>query len=47
MSEFVWPCDKRIAHGPHKIETKSGWYTCPGVRAHPNTMIGRPGDGDS
>ncbi len=32
MVEFEWPCDLRIAHGPHG--------DCPGVKAHPATMIG-------
>lgn len=33
MSEFKWPCDRRVAHKPHG--------NCPGVKAHPNTMIGK------
>ena len=32
LTGFVWPCEKRIAHDRHD--------DCPGVRAHPNTMIG-------
>jgi hypothetical protein len=32
---FQWPCGRRVAHGPHG--------KCPGVKAHPNTMIGRSG----
>lgn len=32
MARFEWPCDRREAHGPHD--------GCPGVKAHPNTMIG-------
>ena len=32
VSEFEWPCDRRVAHGPH--------LTCPGVDAHPLTMAG-------
>ena len=45
--EFTWPCDKRKAHGPHKHdcgECRSldceGCVDCPGVKAHPHTMIG-------
>lgn len=46
MKEFDWPCDLRIAHGPHVIVTSEGVRRsrikkCPGVRAHPDTMIGR------
>jgi hypothetical protein len=62
VAEFQWPCDKRIAHGPHIIELdhstpqrvtdfvvvtedgkgfKGPYRSCPGVRAHPDTMIGR------
>ena len=33
MVEFDWPCELRIAHGPHA--------GCGGVKAHPSTMIGR------
>lgn len=32
LSAFVWPCEKRTAHEPHD--------DCPGVKAHPLTMIG-------
>lgn len=45
---FQWPCSKREAHGPHQIERRDWavegdlWkVSCPGVRAHPDTMIGR------
>lgn len=51
MNEFEWPCDKRIAHGPHDRTPLDGYYVggngittekrCPGVKAHPDTMIGR------
>jgi hypothetical protein len=48
VTEFKWPCDLRIAHGPHKVEisllTGPGAfeeYDCPGVKAHPDTMIGK------
>lgn len=30
--QYAWPCDLRIAHGRHD--------DCPGVPAHPDTMIG-------
>lgn len=46
--DFQWPCDLRIAHGPHPIRyyslstRKVKERECPGVRAHPNTMIGHP-----
>ena len=29
---FQWPCEKRTAHDAHD--------DCPGVKTHPNTMIG-------
>lgn len=32
LSGFRWPCERRTAHGPHD--------GCPGVAAHPLTMIG-------
>ena len=32
LRAFVWPCEKRTAHEPHG--------DCPGVKAHPRTMIG-------
>ena len=32
LDRFEWPCDLRIAHGGHD--------DCPGVSAHPLTMIG-------
>lgn len=63
--EFEWPCDRRVAHGPHLIEwidTEAAHdcdgteescvancpvpipvhqnFDCPGVLAHPATMIG-------
>ncbi len=52
MSDFKWPCDRRVAHGPHAVPCSQHGtrYTlcdfdcdieCPGVKAHPNTMIGR------
>jgi hypothetical protein len=51
--DFDWPCDLRVAHGPHEVEIegimlptvppKPMMRECPGVKAHPNTMIGRPG----
>lgn len=68
MTDVDWPCDRRDAHGPHRVE----WTDtvpehdpacdgnpercsstcpipvpvlivddCPGVKAHPATMIGR------
>lgn len=45
LSEFEWPCDKRRAHGPHEVVERTGpqdWELseCPGVLAHPATMIG-------
>ena len=43
MDEFEWPCYKRHAHGPHEVEaeTDDDWnWDCPGVKAHPATMIG-------
>lgn len=45
--DYPWPCDLRIAHGPHENPVVNGETvivgetTCPGVAAHPNTMIGR------
>lgn len=55
MTRFEWPCDLRVAHGPHTITDttrlkqmfrREGFGTplrfdCPGVRAHPDVMIGR------
>lgn len=53
MSEFQWPCEKRTAHEAHPIYGEMVLQTgdgkehpivvgqCPGVKAHPNTMIGR------
>lgn len=52
LGEFGWPCDLRTAHGPHVLVTEeihdaSGRLLatraedCPGVGAHPDTMIGR------
>ena len=32
LSGFRWPCERRTAHSPHD--------GCPGVAAHPLTMIG-------
>lgn len=43
MSEFEWPCHKRTAHGPHEVwatDFDATDYKCPGVPAHPDTMIG-------
>lgn len=48
---FEWPCDKRRAHGPHDpvpcaIHSPNpalrcrDCFMCPGVKAHPATMIG-------
>ena len=56
---FEWPCDPRIAHGPHSLRNLKmdvappppgssvpvlrgvlGEVDCPGVKAHPATMIG-------
>ena len=47
MSDFNWPCPRREAHGPHRPKRTNELghtyqFDCPGVRAHPNTMIGRP-----
>lgn len=44
--EYDWPCWKTGAHGPHEIidglcEVAGEPRICPGVKAHPNTMIGR------
>lgn len=53
MDDFEWPCEKRTAHGPHLVEcgeeSTCGLdifdcdddHNCPGVKAHPDTMIGR------
>ena len=51
MNDYNWPCDLRIAHGPHDIRNERlsdvlapgdlPFRKCPGVQAHPNTMIGR------
>jgi len=43
--KFEWPCAKRIAHGEHEIEDHGevmeyGRSFCPGVAAHPATLIG-------
>lgn len=39
VTGFEWPCHRRDAHGPHD----RAWIDpCPGVKAHPATMIGRP-----
>ncbi len=32
LSVFAWPCEKRTQHDPHD--------DCPGLKAHPSTMIG-------
>lgn len=34
---WVWPCDRRDAHGPHE---PLAWVECEGVPAHPATMAG-------
>lgn len=45
--EFEWPCDREYAHGPHSLReprtlsTQDIGLDCPGVKAHPNTMIGK------
>lgn len=46
MADHDWPCDRRDAHHPHEIDTyeeqqRTGLLLCPGVGAHPATMIGR------
>lgn len=52
IEKFDWPCDKRIAHGPHQIDDFDflemapltdglSQSQCPGVLAHPAVMIGR------
>lgn len=49
--EFEWPCWKRYAHGPHKVDSLRSQVAsrmsgvdkradCPGVKSHPATMIG-------
>jgi hypothetical protein len=45
VEEFDWPCDRREAHHPHEVIDQTGpqdWdrWECPGVGAHPLTMIG-------
>lgn len=41
-----WPCDRRDAHHAHTAyaqpEDRCYPYPCPGVGAHPATMIGQP-----
>lgn len=44
---FDWPCDRRDAHGPHTVREQMltgpnefEERECPGVKAHPTTMIG-------
>lgn len=41
---FAWPCDRRAAHGPHRVTATVSYHlearTCPGVPAHPATMAG-------
>lgn len=49
---FKWPCNKRTAHGPHQapctfdicpdqvLDCEDDTHPCPGVKAHPATMIG-------
>lgn len=34
VTYFMWPCDKRRAHGSHD--------DCPGVKTHPLCMIDKP-----
>lgn len=51
VSEDWWPCDKRVAHGPHPVWVRDTVSPdpkamrverdCQGVKAHPDTMIGR------
>lgn len=52
MLGFDWPCDRHEAHGPHPVYCPEhgpeglawvcdGTQECPGVNAHPLTMIGR------
>jgi hypothetical protein len=43
LEDFVWPCDKRTAHGPHTLTTvlTNPPPECPGVAAHPLTQIGK------
>lgn len=43
---YDWPCHLRIAHGPHTVIEQTApqdfeQYPCPGVAAHPDTMIGQ------
>ncbi len=46
-TDFEWPCNKHYAHGPHTVQPPKApdrfvpTRDCPGVKAHPNTMIGR------
>lgn len=52
VAGFVWPCDRRDTHGPHYVDEgqgdgetqvyEPGVFDCPGVKAHPGVMIGRP-----
>jgi hypothetical protein len=51
VTGFQWPCDRREAHGDHDVDEGQGdgeeqvyeptVFHCEGVKAHPNTMIGR------
>jgi len=42
-TEFEWPCPRHEAHGAHSIDTDMSdpEQTCPGVKAHPLTQIGK------
>ena len=50
VDEFEWPCDRRDAHHPHRVDHGGGdgvtqtyeptVFDCPGVGAHPLTQIG-------
>ncbi len=54
-TDFEWPCHRHYAHGPHTFRPygdkprgmvypgSNRERECPGVKAHPNTMIGRQG----
>lgn len=40
MEEF--DCLRKTAHGPHEWDhAQQATYWCWGIKAHPNTMIGR------
>lgn len=46
VEQFPPACGKPTAHGPHPYG-KKGKKTCPGLKAHPNTMIGGGGRRES